>query len=100
MRRPYGPNFRYSLGSKNTLRENFTEKEQAVIEGRYTGKITVNVINRIIHRAEQYGFGQLAVDVYTKYEYLFIDEDDIPKYSLEEASAILDSFLPWEKDDS
>ena len=84
-------------GSFLFLAADFSERELLIMRGEPVEELRRKEVLKIMKKAEKMGLSQVEEDVYKMYENLITDNDKHkPKYTLEEANAILKKLTPWE----
>lgn len=73
----------------------FTERQQNIIDGLPVNNLRNSEIGLIIKKAEKLGMDELAMDVYSAYEYRLAPPKSEYEYTIEECKEILQSFVPF-----
>lgn len=70
-------------------------RQEGIINGKQISNVQKNEISIIIKKLNKLGFPEMAMEVYERYDYFFEDQHEPPKYTIEEAKLILQSFTPF-----
>ena len=73
----------------------FTERQDRIIRGVDINTIRLNEIKVILKKAERMQNDEIAMQVVEMYEELLFGREK-PRYTVQEAKAILQALTPWE----